>query len=84
MLSPSNHLLDQFKILLGGTDPSRHFRVTVIPLHALHHSLFILLTIKEKLALPDHAVGATQFVEHIIEVDNLLNGIRGPRFADRP
>ena len=72
------HFLHQLEIFLHRPDPTCDFRVAVIPLLALPHRFLVSLGVQEELTLPDHSVGASQLMKHVIEVNNLLHRVRRP------
>ena len=72
-------LFYQLKVLLAGTDPAGNFGELVSPLHTFINSISVLLAIQEKFTGTDHSVGATQFMQIVIDLYDLLCGIRCSR-----
>ncbi len=58
--------------------------IAIIPLQTLLDGLLILLAVEEEFRLPDHAVGPSQLMEHVEEIDDLLHRIGRPRLLPVP
>ena len=63
---------------------ARDLRVAVIPLLAFLDGLSVLVAVEKKLALADHPVGPPEFMEDLVEVDDLLHGVGRPRLLAVP
>ncbi len=70
-------LLDQGDIIGTGPDPAGDLRIAQTEILALLHGLAIFSAVEEKLRLPDHAVRSAETAHQGIEIDDLLDSVRG-------
>ena len=68
--------LDQLEVFLAGTDPAGDLRKPQVKTHALFQGFPILLAVDEELGLAYDAVRAAQLVQKLIDVDDLIHGVR--------
>jgi len=71
------HLPDQLEVLLHRPDPAGDFRIAIAPLQAFPDRLLVLIGVKEELTLLDDPVGPPQLVKQVVNVDDLLDRVRG-------
>ena len=68
-----SELLDEFKILFVCAYPTCNFGKIVTEFEALFDRFFVLVAVKEKLALPYDSVFAAEFVKHFVKFHNVLD-----------
>ena len=71
-------LPDQLKVLPAGTDPACNLRITIAPLHTFIDSIPVLLAVQEEFTGTDHTVWAAQFMQMIVDRDDLFRRVRRP------
>src|SRR3990172_1035990 len=70
------HFLDELEITLNSPYPACNLRILITLLKAFSDGFFIFLTVEEEFALTDKSVRSSQFVQEVVQVNNLLNRIR--------
>ena len=68
--------LRELEILLGRADPRRDLRKIKPEVEAAVHGLTVLLGVHEKFCLADHAVGAAELVQQLVDVHHLVGRVR--------